>query len=107
VNQAERAYRIAEIRWREGLSTQLELSDSRILLQQAQANRAQSARDLLVARLRLALLPLLPLDTSADPAAVPQSADTAPRQQVGGQRSVVATQQNGGSRLGARFCSCR
>ncbi len=61
VDQARRAYDIADIRFTEGLSTQLELADSRILLQQAQANRAQSARDLLVARLRVALLPLLPL----------------------------------------------
>ncbi len=55
------AYEIAELRYREGLSTQLELSDARLLLQQAQANRAQAARDVQVARVRLALLPDLPL----------------------------------------------
>jgi outer membrane protein TolC len=43
------------------VSTQLELSDSRLLLQQAEANRAQAARDLQVARARVALLPDLPL----------------------------------------------
>lgn len=63
VDQAARAYQIAEIRYREGISTQLELSDSRILLQQAQANRAQAARDLQIARARLALLRDLPLNT--------------------------------------------
>ncbi|MEZ5317430.1 MAG: TolC family protein [Vicinamibacterales bacterium] len=60
IEQAARAYQIAELRFREGLSTQLELSDSRFSLQQAQANRAQAARDLQVARARVALLPNLP-----------------------------------------------
>lgn len=59
--QAERAYRIAEVRYREGISTQLELDDSRLLLEQAQVNRALAARNLQVARVRLALLPELPL----------------------------------------------
>jgi outer membrane protein TolC len=64
VQQAERAYEIADLRYREGLSTQLELSDARLLLQQAQANRVQAARDVQVARVRLALLPDLPLSTA-------------------------------------------
>lgn len=59
--QATRAYAIADVRYREGLSTQLELSESRVLLQQARANRAQAARDFQVARLRLTLLKDLPL----------------------------------------------
>jgi outer membrane protein len=59
--QATRAYSIAQVRYREGLSTQLELSESRVLLQQARANRAQAARDFQVARLRLTLLKDLPL----------------------------------------------
>ncbi|HEX5725357.1 MAG TPA: TolC family protein [Longimicrobiaceae bacterium] len=63
VEQAGRAYQIAEIRYREGISTQVELTDSRILLQQAQANRALAARDLQIARARVALLPDLPLNT--------------------------------------------
>jgi outer membrane protein len=58
--QAARAYQIAEIRYREGISTQVELSDSRILLEQATANRALAARDLAVARARMALLRDLP-----------------------------------------------
>jgi outer membrane protein TolC len=60
VEQAERAYRIAEVRYREGVSTETELNDSRILLQQAQATRAQAARDLQIARLRAAVLRDLP-----------------------------------------------
>lgn len=61
ITQASRAYEIAELRFREGLSTQLELSDSRLALQSAQANRAQAARDLQLARVRVALLPDLPI----------------------------------------------
>jgi outer membrane protein TolC len=59
--QATRAYSIAEVRFREGLSTALELTESRVLLQQARANRAQAARDFQVARLRLTLIKDLPL----------------------------------------------
>ncbi len=62
--QAARAYTIAEVRYREGISTQLELSQSRLLLQEAEANRAYAARNLLVARSRLALLRDLPLGGS-------------------------------------------
>lgn len=63
VEQAVRAHDIAQVRYREGVSTQLELSDARLLLQQAEANRTQAARDLQVARARAALLPDLPLGT--------------------------------------------
>jgi outer membrane protein TolC len=61
VEQAERAHRIAEIRFREGLSTQLELADARLMLQQAEMNRAVAARDVEVARTVVRLLPDLPL----------------------------------------------
>ncbi len=61
VAQAERAYTIAELRFREGISTQTELADARILLEQARANRATAGRDLQIARVRVALLPDLPL----------------------------------------------
>ncbi|HEV2734256.1 MAG TPA: TolC family protein [Longimicrobiaceae bacterium] len=61
VEQAERAYQIAEIRFREGISTQIELTDARILLEQARTNRASAARDLQVAQVRVRLLPFLPL----------------------------------------------
>jgi outer membrane protein TolC len=59
--QAARAFGIAEVRFREGLATQVELADARLLLQQAQANAATAARDREVARLRLRLLRDLPL----------------------------------------------
>ena len=61
VQQAERAYQIADVRYRAGVSTQLELTDSRLQQQQAGANRAVTARDLQVARARVALLRDLPI----------------------------------------------
>ena len=58
---AERAYEIALVRYREGVSTQTELLDQRLSLEQARANRAVAARDLQVARVRLALIRDLPV----------------------------------------------
>src|SRR4051812_9532670 len=80
VEQAGRAYQIAELRYREGISTQTELLDSRVQLQQAQASRARAARDLQVARMRMALLPALPLTFSAGAASV----SSQPTTQTGG-----------------------
>jgi outer membrane protein len=65
VEQATRAFEIADLRYREGISTQLELLDARLVLQLAQVNRAQAARDVQVARARVSLLPDLPLGTAA------------------------------------------
>jgi outer membrane protein TolC len=59
--QAAKAYRIAEVRYQEGISTQLELDQSRTQLQQARMNRVTAARDFELARLRLALLRDLPI----------------------------------------------
>ena len=103
--QASRAYQIAEVRYREGISTQLELNDSRILLEQATANRALAARNLQMARIKLALLPLLPLQsgTSAQTGgpgsqtqqqstpASPQQTQPTPQQQA--QQGTLANQQ--------------
>jgi outer membrane protein TolC len=61
VAQAERAYDIATLRFKEGISTQTELNDSRLQLEQAEANRAVAARDVQVSRARLRLLRDLPL----------------------------------------------
>lgn len=72
--QAARAYQIAEVRYREGISTQVELSDSRILLEEATANRALAARDLAVARAYVALLRDLPFGAIG----VPSSGGSAP-----------------------------
>jgi hypothetical protein len=59
--QAQRAYSIDQIRYSEGLSTQTDLTQSRLLLEQAVVNRVSAARDFAIARMRLALLRDLPL----------------------------------------------
>ena len=64
---ATRAYEIADLRFGEGVSTQLELSDSRLQLERALVNRAQAARDLAVAKIRITLLTSLPLQTATAP----------------------------------------
>lgn len=61
--QAEKALLIAETRFAEGISTQTELVDARLLLEQARINRARAGADLALARIRAALLPALPLST--------------------------------------------
>jgi hypothetical protein len=81
--QATRAYSIATVRYKEGISTQIELNDARILLEQAVANRALAARDLQVARVKLALIRDLPL----------QSSNTAQAQQQQAAQQQQQTQQ--------------
>jgi outer membrane protein len=61
VQQAQRAYEIADLRFREGLSTQTELLDARSALASAESIRLEAARSLGVARVRVALLPALPV----------------------------------------------
>jgi len=63
--QAERAYSIDQIRYREGISTQTDLNQSRLQFEQAVVNQAISARDLAVARARVVLLRDLPLNQAA------------------------------------------
>lgn len=65
VSSAEKALSIAETRFQEGISTQTELADARLLLQQARINRASAAADLAIARIREALLPALPLSSGS------------------------------------------
>ena len=86
--QATRAYNIAEVRYREGLSTQLELTESRNLLQQARWNRAQAARDFQVARLRLTLLKDLPLGSSGGAAGSNAAGSVAAPATTGGAAGV-------------------
>jgi outer membrane protein TolC len=76
--QARRAYEIAEVRYREGVSTQTELNDQRIQLALAQVTRARAARDLQVARVRLALQPVLPLSGQAVTSATTTPAPVSP-----------------------------
>jgi outer membrane protein TolC len=99
IEQAQRAFQIATVRFTAGVSTQLELSDSRLLLQQAEANRVQAARDLQVARAHVALLPDLPVGggtgglatAAATIRALPQTTPTpAPQPAAGGQTRAAS-----------------
>jgi len=91
--QAARAYSIAEVRYKEGISTQIELNDSRILLEQAVTNRALAARNLQVARVKLALLPDLPLQNTGGAAAQSQTQSAAQQQQTQQSTQAAANAQ--------------
>jgi outer membrane protein len=80
VEQAERGYDIARLRYREGVSIQLEVENARLLLEQARVNRAQAARDLWVAQTRVELLPVLPLGAPVTPGGMNAAAPQGPFQ---------------------------
>jgi outer membrane protein TolC len=96
---ARRAYQIAEVRYRQGVSTYLELSDARLALDQAQINEASATRDLQVSRVRVALLPALPLagapvpsaTSTIDATAAANAARAATGQQAAGQTTTGTT----------------
>jgi len=92
VDQAQRAYQIAEVRYREGLSTLVELTSSRLSLQQSLANRAQAARNLQVARVRAALLRDLPVSQSQASAGASAAASGAQGSASGGASPATTTQ---------------
>ncbi|MCU0649269.1 MAG: TolC family protein [Gemmatimonadaceae bacterium] len=101
--QATRGYQIAEVRFKEGISTPLELADSRVQLQQARANRATSARNVAVARMKLALLRDLPLGAvnGASAGAAGANAGDAGAAQGGGSFGGGTGGAGGGQRAGA------
>ncbi len=66
-SQAARAYAIAEVRFQEGISTQVELQQSRTQYEQARLNRVLAARDLEVARLRVVFIKDLPVAPTPAP----------------------------------------
>jgi outer membrane protein TolC len=53
VSQAQRGFDIASAQYREGLGSQLELTDSEVALRQSEFNYAQAVFDYLVARAQL------------------------------------------------------
>ena len=53
VNEADRALHLASVRYGNGLSTRLEVSDARLARRQAETNAVQATRDYLVALARL------------------------------------------------------
>ena len=88
--QAQRAYSIDQIRYREGISTQTDLLQSRLLMEQAAVNQATSARDLAVARARIVLLRDLPISTQGIGGAATRAVQTQQQQQ---QQQIQTTQQ--------------
>ena len=81
--QADKALRIAEVRYTNGISTQLELSDIRNLLIQSQANRLSAAKALQLARLRITLLRDLPLGSGGGSGTAAGGATGASSQSIG------------------------
>jgi len=53
VRQAKRAHYLAGVRYANGMATQLEVSDARVLTQQAEVNQVQATRDYLLALAQL------------------------------------------------------
>ncbi|MGH7618914.1 MAG: TolC family protein, partial [Gemmatimonadaceae bacterium] len=92
--QAQRAYAIDQVRYREGISTQTDLTQSRLQLEQARANRAQAARNLAVARVRLALLRDLPIQQNGAATAGAQQQQQ-PQQQQSAPTSTQAAAAGG------------
>ena len=84
--QAAKAYQIAEVRYTEGIGTQLELDQSRTQLQTARTNRVVAARDFELARLRLALLRDLPITSGSTSAAGGMPAGASSSSVMGGNR---------------------
>ena len=75
--------RIDQLRCREGISTQTDLTQSRLQFEQAEANRATSARDVAVARARVQLIRDLPINQGGLGAALqPQSQQQPPAPQA-------------------------
>lgn len=103
VEQATRGVELARLRYQEGVSIPLEIENARLLLEQARVNRAQAARDLVVARTRLELLPLLPLGAGAQGAtfqiqAPQQQQQPAPQRQMPQAAPMTGGGFPGGSR---------
>jgi outer membrane protein len=97
---ARRAYSIDQLRYREGISTQTDLTQSRLLLEQALANRAQSARDLAVARARVVLIRDLPINTNALGAAAQRAITQQQPVQQQRVQSATASSQAGAVQIG-------
>lgn len=91
VREAQRAYEIADLRFREGLSTQTELLDARLALQTAESVRVEAGRVLVIARVRVALLDELPLTNVPATASQARQTTTAPQQRQAAQATIPGT----------------
>lgn len=66
VREAQRGYDIANVRYKNGTGTQLELLDSELQLDHARVNRLQALYDARIARIQLERALGMPLDNSTD-----------------------------------------
>jgi outer membrane protein len=69
-SEAKRAYDIASVRYGQGISTEVELNDSRIQEEQARENSAHAVRNYQVARAKLSLLKDLPVNAATSSTAL-------------------------------------
>lgn len=98
VEEAQRVNKIAAIRFREGIATQIDVTDARLLLEQSLANRARAQRNVHVARARLALLKDLPLGGGRQQSApIQQAAGSNPTQSQGSAVTGASQQSMQGS----------
>jgi outer membrane protein TolC len=89
-SEARRAYDIANVRYAQGISTQIELDDARIQEEQARANWARAFRNYQVARAKLHLLKDLPVNPAQAPVAA-STAQSAITQQAASSQSSSQT----------------
>ncbi|HET6401580.1 MAG TPA: TolC family protein [Candidatus Kapabacteria bacterium] len=102
--EAQRAYQIANVRFSQGISTEVELDDARIQEEQARANWAGAVRDYQVARAKLSLLKDLPVNpaqaqvaSSTAQSAVTQQAASSPAGQSQSSQGLTAPLNQGAS----------
>ncbi len=98
--QADKALRIADVRYTNGISTQLELSDIRNLLIQSQANRLSAAKALQLARLRITLLRDLPLGSGGGTATASASGSPTQSTSAGSTQSSTAASSSSAGTTG-------
>jgi outer membrane protein len=77
-SEAKRAYDIASVRYAQGISTEVELNDSRIQEEQARENSARAVRNYQVARAKLSLLKDLPVNSITSSAMLTPASNTSP-----------------------------
>jgi outer membrane protein len=100
--QARRALEIDQLRYKEGISTQTDLAQSRLLFEQAVANRAVAARNLAVAKMRIQLLNDLPIQLGGSTTSVPQQQQQQQQQQPTTNSQSGSAGQTGGQPDGLR-----
>lgn len=98
---AERTVTLAQLRYKEGISTQLEVSDARLQRDIALANEARAYRNYQVARAKMSLLNRLPLGGSAAGLGGTSAAASQAAQLQSAGQSTQTTPATGASNAGA------